>query len=275
MLPPLRDNDNLPAALATGITAHHPLMLEESLEQRMQALPILEGDLRAQLMSLALGERDARLAALERMGELELRRTNNTVRREVELERLKAQGAYTSVEEEVWKNKKRKRNAVKEKGTGRPKARKRKVRGRRTADEEDSAQESESEEDDAEESDGEEQPPVHAEPPQMRGRGQMQAGTASNGKAAAPASSSAEQAPAADGAVAEPVSSGPKPAAVTIVDPMKAPKWAREARANLLAGGLGDNEAWKATMTLWWALETSTGFNSPVRRCFCTDDVAA
>jgi hypothetical protein len=72
MLPPLRDDDDLPVALATGLTAAQPLMLEESMEERMRALKILEPDLRVQLMSINSGEREARLAALERMGERDL-----------------------------------------------------------------------------------------------------------------------------------------------------------------------------------------------------------
>ncbi|KAJ7915946.1 hypothetical protein B0H13DRAFT_2323814 [Mycena leptocephala] len=271
-LPLLDDQDDPPAALAGALVAAYPRTREQSLEDRMKALPILEVDLRAKLMSLGICEREARVEALERMGELELRRTNNTARREAELARIKAQGGHTGLEEDVGKvMNKRKKKAVKSK------PRKRQTRARR-GDHEDSAEETE--EGSAQESDGDDVEIVRAEPPQTRGRGRKQTtgtatedaaasstpGTAAAGPgtgiatddAAATVSSSAKRALTADGAAAKQGNAEPEPT-------YKAPKWAKEAHATLFSGDLANDDAWRGTAGLWWTLEASTAFVSPVK----------
>jgi hypothetical protein len=230
-------------------------------------------------MSLGICEREARVEALERMGELELRRTNNTARREAELARIKAQGGHTGLEEDVGKvMNKRKKKAVKSK------PRKRQTRARR-GDHEDSAEETE--EGSAQESDGDDVEIVRAEPPQTRGRGRKQTtgtatedaaasstpGTAAAGPgtgiatddAAATVSSSAERALTADGAAAKQGNAEPEPT-------YKAPKWAKEAHATLFSGDLANDDAWRGTAGLWWTLEASTAFVSPVSS-FCLGSV--
>ncbi|KAJ7168097.1 hypothetical protein C8R43DRAFT_853617, partial [Mycena crocata] len=46
---------------------------------------------------------------------------------------------------------------------------------------------------------------------------------------------------------------------------VKAPKWAMDARATLLAGEFAEEEAWNGAVEAWWALEASTRFVSPTK----------
>ncbi|KAJ7809603.1 hypothetical protein B0H13DRAFT_2385138 [Mycena leptocephala] len=49
------------------------------------------------------------------------------------------------------------------------------------------------------------------------------------------------------------------------VEGVKVPKWAKEARSTFLEGQVGNEPAWKECVELWWALEASTKFASPVK----------
>jgi hypothetical protein len=90
---------------------------------------------------------------------------------------------------------------------------------------------------------------------------------AANNDAAAATSSGAEEAPTANGAAAA--------GSVSETEAAKnAPKWAKEAHTTLFGGDLGMDDAWKVTAGLWWVLETSTGFASPVSPFCLGDDVA-
>jgi hypothetical protein len=96
-LPALDDSEDPPAALAQILVAASVRTLDESLEDHMKALPILETDLHAELTAQSTQERQARIEVLKRMGQLELHRTNNAARSKAELALIKVQGGATRV----------------------------------------------------------------------------------------------------------------------------------------------------------------------------------
>jgi hypothetical protein len=234
-------------------------MREQSLQERMQALPILEPYLRDELLALGLEERDARICALERMGETELRRVNNLARSGGELARVKATGVGKAPN--ASEGKKRKRAGAKNKPRKRPS---RNTRGR--GDDEDSAEETE--DDDANDTGGEEGSSMREEPPRTRRRGRMEEEAAGEGTPTNPEvtanTTTAATANAAAAATRNEITAGVVAASMAAVEGVKAPKWAKEVRSALLEGEVGKEPAWKACAELWWALEESTKFVSPV-----------
>jgi hypothetical protein len=60
-----------------------------------------------------------------------------------------------------------------------------------------------------------------------------------------------------------PAKKNKEPASATV----KGAKWAEDAHAMLLDGELGEVEGWKNIASLWWALEASMRFVSPVSLC--------
>jgi hypothetical protein len=233
----------------------------------MQALPILEPHLHAELMALGLGARETRIGTLERMGETELRWVNNLARSEGELARVKA----TAMEKApaASEPKKRKRAA------GKKKPRKRVGRNARGRDaDEDSAEETESDDNDgADGSDGEEGPSTRGEAPRTRGRGRQEkeAGettqTSAEGTAATTNTTTRGRQETEAGETTQTSAEGTAATANTTtaaVEGVKVPKWAKEARSTFLEGQVGNEPAWKECVELWWALEASTKFASPV-----------
>jgi hypothetical protein len=218
----------------------------------MQALSIFEPYLRAEVMALGLEAREARVSALERMGDTELRRVNNLARSGGELARVKAAGVQK--EPGPSQAKKRKRAG------GKNKTRKRRGRNARGRDDDKaSADETESDNDEgASGSDGEGRS-TRVEAPRTRARGRTEAGEATQ---------TSDQTTTISAEAGTAVTARGAPATVAEVEAVKAPKWAKEARATLLQGEIGNEPAWKECMELWWALEASAKFVSPVS-AFC------
>jgi hypothetical protein len=227
-------------------------------------------------MSLPLTEREGKVGELEQMGNLELRRANNNAKSEAELAKIKGQGLPgTDGVTEATAGRKRKR--VSAGRTAKPKAKRgsRKKKGRVDESEDESSAESSEEEDG-----GEENAPARVEPPKTRSRGAKEAGAAGPQKGAVPSTEAAAGGGAASSNAATTVVAAINNDAASKADAARGPakkqkgpanaavkgaKWAEDARAMLLDGGLGEIEEWKNITSLWWALEASTRFVSPVR----------
>ncbi|KAJ7823357.1 hypothetical protein B0H13DRAFT_1919662 [Mycena leptocephala] len=213
-LPPL--NGDLPAALAPSVWARPPT-LEQSLQERIQA----------------------RVSALEHMGDTELRRVNNLARSRGELARVKAAGMQK--EPGPSQAKKRKRTG------GKNMSRKRRGQNARGRDD-DEASADKNESDD----------------------GEGASGSDGEGRKAGEATQTSDQTTTISAEAGTAVTARGAPATVAEVKAVKAPKWAKEARATLLRGEIGNEPAWKECMELWWVLEASAKFVSPVKG-FWTD----
>ncbi|KAJ7040208.1 hypothetical protein C8F04DRAFT_1253967 [Mycena alexandri] len=122
---PAANPANRPASTPRDVRKEGARTAEEEVESRIDSLAIIEADLRAELAALPLAEREARVHALEAMGMLELRRTNNLAASEAGVARGKAQTAEAAAAAmETVQGKKRKAAA---KTAPKPKKRARKT----------------------------------------------------------------------------------------------------------------------------------------------------
>ncbi|KAF8180049.1 hypothetical protein K438DRAFT_1977012 [Mycena galopus ATCC 62051] len=207
----------------------HLRMLEESLEDRVDTLAIVELALRAEIMCLVPSEREQRIAQLECMDKLALRRANNNAQRSAELARIKAAGGGGALPAPTLTTtkpptRKRKRSH------GQAKPRKRGGRKGRTGRQRDQDR-SKSEESDSglDNLDDDNQ---RIDPPQTRSQ--------------------------RDKLTPPPVLDAADDAGEAATTVQNTPKWAKNARATLL-GAESDPAAqdskWQKGVGLWWDLE--------------------
>jgi hypothetical protein len=189
---------------------------------------------------------------------------NNKARSEAELARIKAQGGLVGVEVAVEPSIGGKQKRAAPKKTDKPRT-KRARRGRKPRDEESE----ESAESSGEEVGDEDESPIRLEPPKTRGRGRQQAtggekGRANPDAAAAPTTTSAAPTTMPDAAATTNTATATAATNDVRAAAKKGAKWAEDARIMLLEGRLGDEDSWKKVTNLWWDLEASTSFTSPV-----------
>ncbi|KAF8171736.1 hypothetical protein K438DRAFT_1773036 [Mycena galopus ATCC 62051] len=203
----------------------NPRMLEELLEDRMQVLLILVPELRAEIMSLVPSEWEPRIVQLERMD------------KSAELARIKAAGGGAPPGATTT-SKAPSRKCKRLRGPAKP--RKRGGRRRASIEVEEDEETSEESDEGLEDSGDENQP---RDPPQTRGR-------------------QAKSTPPPIPDVADDVEGD---ATMALED---APKWAKNARATLIGADSNpgaQDTVWKKSVGVWWDLERSTNFASPIK----------